>query len=232
MPCVIVDTIKQRGKRMPLSVDVIIPHLHAPLMDASLELCERLLKENTKSESLKVIVDSRVGVCPYRKWNEACKNSSADVVVFLNNDMLVMPGWESIFTCFEKPEIPRSAVITGRLIESGAVPVNALNVELDFGRNPADFRRAECEDTAARLAQQRGPYEPGPGWFMPVAFWRDFFNHVGGYEIDAGVFPAPVDTLLFDQLRLFGCPMIRANSWAYHFQRVSLRPEEEEKAKA
>jgi hypothetical protein len=215
---------------MPLSVEVIIPHLHSPIMDASLALCEQMLKENT-TQPVNVVVDSRVGVCPYRKWNEACKKSTAEVVVFINNDMLMLPGWESIFTCFEKPDLQKSSVITGRLIESGAVPVNALNIEMDFGRNPQDFKRTECEDASKRLAQQHGPYEPGLGWFMPCAFWREFYNHIGGYEIDAGVFPAPVDTLLFEQLRLFGSPMIRANSWAYHFQRVSLRPEEE-KAKA
>lgn len=214
-----------------LKTEIIIPHLSTPLLDSSLALCQRMILENTPDHfDVTVTVDPEPGPCPYVKWNRAAYASKADVLIFINNDMLMLPGWEFLATIFEI--LGNNTVATGYLIESGALDVNERNLKMDFGTNPDTFRRKDCEAFARQEAAKVDAITcKSLGWLMPVAFRRDFFCGIGGYDTGAqtflnrGRFPDPLDLVFFDKLGRVGANFVRVNSWAYHFQRLSLRGE-------
>lgn len=212
-----------------MKTEVIIPHLSTPLLDASLALCQKMLRENTPGNvDLTVTIDPEKGTCPYHKWNRAAYASKADVLVFLNNDMLVMPGWEWLVTA--RDLFGSDSVVTGYLVESGALDVNERNIKQDFGRHPDEFQREACEAFVRQEAAKVPPASPKDlGWLMPVALSRDFFCQIGGYDtgtqqyLGRGRFPDPLDLVFFDKLARVRAKFVRVNSWAYHFQRLSLR---------
>lgn len=212
-----------------MKAEVIIPHLSTPLLDSSLALCQKMLREHTPDHlDLTVTVDPEPGLCPYLKWNRAAYASKADVLVFLNNDMLVMPGWSWLVKAMDI--LGANSVVTGYLVESGALDVNERNLKQDFGTHPDEFRREECEAFVKQEAAKVPAMQPKAlGWLMPVAFSREFFCQIGGYDtgtqqyLGRGQFPDPLDLVFFDKLARVQANFVRVNSWAYHFQRLSLR---------
>jgi hypothetical protein len=213
-----------------MKTEIIIPHLSTPDLDASLALCTQMIREHTATcYDYDVTIDADPNICPYEKWNKAAYASKADVLVFLNNDMLVMPGWYWLAQVFDGM-VPENSVATGYLVESGAVAVNAVNVEKDFGRHPSQFKNDECEAFVVEQAVKTPPMvQGGLGWLMPLAIRREFFCQLGGYDtgtakyLNRGRFPDPLDMVFFDKLARVRANMVRVNSWAYHFQRLSLR---------
>ncbi len=210
---------------MPLPWALMVAHRKQPVQDAALALLIDSVKKNTPPELYEageIVIDDRPDICPYRKWNEMCaKTKTAINVVFANNDMVMLPGWHCMVTA-TKPRM----VVTGYLIEPGIVAVNPLNVQRDFGGNPADYRADEAIKFAATVSAHTQPeIAKNSGWYMPCAFDREWFLSVGGYDIGAGQFPNPLDRLFWDKAARIGVDFVRVNSWAYHFQRLSQRPE-------
>jgi hypothetical protein len=212
-----------------MKYELIIPHLCTPILDQSLGLCQEMIRENTPQHvDLQVTVDPDAETDPYEKWNRVSYQSKADILVFINNDMLMMPGWTWMLSAFSI--LPENAVVTGHLVESGALKVNERNVQKDFGMHPDEFQRKECEAFCLAESAKVAPVEFGStGWLMPVAFRREFFCRIGGYDtgtakfLGRGKFPDPLDLVFFDKLQRVGAQFVRVNSWAYHFQRLSLR---------
>lgn len=220
---------KPFGDAKELTAEIIIPHLSTPLLDASMALCQQMILENTPQHvDVTVTVDPEPGLCPYVKWNRAAYASKADILLFINNDMLMLPGWEFLLTCMGI--FGKNTVATGYLIESGALDVNERNIKQDFGTHPSQFKRKECEEFAKKEAAKVDAITCNSlGWLMPVAFYREFFCDIGGYDtgtqqyLGRGKFPDPLDMVFFDKLSRVKANFVRVNSWAYHFQRLSLR---------
>src|SRR5579862_3385485 len=111
-------------------LSIVIPYLSH---SSCIETCRRLIAENTGSDhEIIEIVD-----CPnvYRAYNEGLAKATGDVVVLLNDDMFVAPGWD-------EPILAHAAdrtVVTTYLVESGRHPVNCRNIARNFGQTADTF---------------------------------------------------------------------------------------------
>lgn len=202
---------------MPAEYEIIVPHVRRPDLDAALDLLRDSIARNTN----RIDADLRVipgGYCPYAKWNAAAVDSEARVLVFLNNDMVMAPGWDVLASACKD-----NMLVTGHMIESGAIPVNSVNVKMDFGRNAATFQRDAFEAKAAELAAQTPASVPGRGWLQPLAIERQTFLDLHGYDTRKGFFPDPLDIEFFKAAAFCGVQFLRVNSWSYHFQRLCQR---------
>jgi hypothetical protein len=175
------------------------------------KLCKELLSKNTNPPFEIVEVVDCLNV--YEAYNRAAASANGDVLVFLNDDMFVAPGWSDLLRQATRPK----TIVTTYLVESGRIPVNYRNIERDFGRTPGDFRY----DDFVRFAAQEGPALPpecpGFGWYMPFAVQRaDFIP----FATDRGR-GEPCDFLLFGLFSRLQYEFVRARSFAYHLQKMS-----------
>lgn len=202
----------------------MIPHIHTPECDAALELCLDRLKANCPAffwGDCGVVVDDRPGVCPYQKWNDMAAASTAEVVLFINNDMVPGPGWHWVMECHQG--ITPQSVVTCYLTESGAIPVNRVNTQMNLGVCADLFERERWEEWVRLVLPATPRLRKDRGWYQPVSFNRKWFMDIGGYDTKSGQkFPYPLDILLFDRMcSQLGAEFYRAGAWFYHFQRLA-----------
>jgi len=130
--------------------------------------------------------------------------------------MVFGPGWLMPLLA----NASRDLWVSPILVEPGVVGVASLNVLGDFGRTPAEFRRADFEQFV--VANRRQDMVP-LGWFQPVCVDRWRFLELCGYPTDRP-FPAPNDLRFFQSLQSAGVQHFRHyGAWAYHFQRLGQR---------
>ena len=194
---------------------VIIPHKHGKLNDECLALCLKMLKENTRND-YDVLVDDR-NMDPYQIWNETVPLAKGEVVVMSNTDVLMAPGWDEMVL-----HAAPNAIVTGYLVECGAIGVHQTNIEKDFGRTPAAFNRDAFEKFVAINSNDKPAIKEERGWYMPCAMNREWFRQTGGFDTGKGRFPAPLDIYFWEScLKHPSFRLLRAKSYAYHFQNLS-----------
>lgn len=197
---------------------IVIPHKRTPANDFALRLNLQMLLENT-SHSFELIVDTETPKDPYKIWNEASKQARGRILVFTNSDVLMAPSWDEMYI----KHMEDNAILTGYLVEPGNVGVAAQNVALDFGRKPEDFHRQAFENWSFSQQWKVPEVRLERGWYMPCAFYRDWFNWTGGFDTTLG-FPNPNDILFWEKcLNNFHTKLLRVKSFAYHFQALSTR---------
>jgi len=196
---------------------IIIPHLHTKMNDECLEINLRMLKDNTKIP-YDVVVDDR-DLDPYEIWNDQVAKAKTDVVVMSNSDVLMAPGWDSMINfCVS------NSIVTGYLVECGAILASDVNFSCDFGKTPSTFRRDAFESFSLEKSKTVPAVKEERGWYMPCAVNRDWFVSTGGFDMSKGSFKGkiPLDIYFWDScLRTPGFRLLRANSFAYHFQNLS-----------
>jgi hypothetical protein len=176
-----------------------------------------MLKDNTKIP-YDVVVDDR-DLDPYEIWNDQVSKAKTDVVVMSNSDVLVAPGWDSMIN----PCVSNS-IVTGYLVECGAILASDVNFSCDFGKTPSTFRRDAFESFSLEKSKTVPVVKEERGWYMPCAVNRDWFVSTGGFDMSKGSFRGkiPLDIYFWDScLRTPGFRLLRANSFAYHFQNLS-----------
>ncbi|HAP39576.1 MAG TPA: hypothetical protein DCQ94_07435 [Nitrospira sp.] len=192
------------GERCKLSV--ILPYLSGSLCVGR---CIELLKANTRSPFEVCSVVDVPGA--YEAYNRSRELAKGHVLVFLNDDMFVPPGWDVPFL----PAIQEKTIVTGYLVEPGRLPVNYRNIHRDFGRDAALFEADRFNAFAEAYSKRLPESEPGVGWYMPFAVRRE----------DALPFPTrpdfPNDFTLFGMYAARGYKFRRVRSFAYHLQRMS-----------
>jgi glycosyltransferase involved in cell wall biosynthesis len=109
--------------------------------------------------------------------NEAAWRASHDYIVYLNDDMVVAPGWDTQLLA-RIHALPDSLfMVSGTMVEPRDTG-NACVVVCDFGDSAQQFRES---DWLAAVPSLRRPDWAGATW-PPTVVHRDWWFRVGGYS--------------------------------------------------
>ncbi|HUG21937.1 glycosyltransferase family 2 protein [Piscinibacter sp.] len=156
--------------------------------------------------------ETNVGIC----WavNEAAMLAEHDYIVYLNDDMYCLPGWDSALLDRLKPLTTDLYMLSGTMVEprdSG----NPCVVVGDYGDTVASFCEADLLRDAPRL--RRGDWA-GATW-PPTLVHRNWWFKSGGYstELSPGM---SSDNDFSMKLWHAGCRHFigAGDSLVYHFQ--------------
>jgi GT2 family glycosyltransferase len=121
--------------------------------------------------------EENIGIC--LAVNRAVEISTAPYLVYLNDDMVCCPGWDSALLARIQSLNSNAFMISGTMIEprkSG----NACVLIADYGSGPENFNEA------ALLADQ--PKRIKQDWYgatwPPSVVHREWWNKVGGYSVE------------------------------------------------
>ncbi len=174
---------------------------------------KKWLEEEKISHSLN---HKNVGVC--QAVNASYSLSSCDYVVYLNDDMYVLPDWD-VYLWEEISKIGHSYFyLSASLIEPRFTGNLSVSAPFDFGRSPKDFREKELLDSYSDI---NIPDRFGSTW-PPSLMHRKMWNLIGGYSIEytPGMYSDPDISmkLWFVGVRYF---KICGKSRVYHFMSKS-----------
>jgi len=189
-------------------ISIVLPYLSN---SRCIDICKKYIEQNTINpyEIVEIVDNTDV----YAAYNEGVRRAKYDVVLLLNDDMFVSPGWDELYIKHTTP----NSVVTGLLIESGRIPVNFRNVEFDCGKTPEEF---DYNKFLSYIIDN--PIEEvklnSMGWYMPVAFHKstyvDYPNEIK--------YPHPNDvTLLSHMLPAAGFEFKQVGVYTYHIQNFS-----------
>ncbi len=202
------------------SMAILIAHKHDPENDKALAIALDCIVRNTRND-YELLVDTDTPSCPYRLLNRMVHQTSAEYVVFSNSDIFFPPGWDVPMMNAAAPDV----IITGVVVEPGAIGVNVLNHEHNFGMTPDTFDRAAFEQWVVDGSE----IPDGDGWYFPSLHNRQEFLALGGFDLSRGAFPEPLDTYYWQRWREGGRRVQRVKSFSYHLQQYSFK-EEQDKA--
>lgn len=197
------------------SLTVCIPHKHTRHNDAALLVALSCIVDNTRCD-YELLIDTTTPTGVYGVYNRMARQAASEWVVFTNSDVFFAPGWDTPML----EAAGKYKIITGVLVECGAIGVSDRNIMANFGRTPQTFERSAFEEMAAGIIfDKRTP--PGEGWFMPCLMHRDTFLAMGAFDTRQGDFPTPLDGLFWEKWKASGLTVQRVRSYAYHLQNFS-----------
>ena len=156
--------------------------------------------------------EQNIGIC--LAVNESATHAEHDLIVYLNDDMVVCPGWDTRLMARIAALPTRLFMVSGTMIEPRETG-NACVVVADFGDSADSFRETELLAALPRLAR---PDWAGATW-PPTVVHRDVWFQVGGYsnEFSPGM---SSDNDFSMKLWQAGCRHFIGvgNALVYHFQ--------------
>lgn len=160
--------------------------------------------------------EKNIGVC--YALNLARTIMETEYFVYLNDDMYLLPGWDTALHDEIKAIDHKNFFLSSTAIE----PVASSNcvIEKDYGRNIKEFREKKllAEFTSLQFNDWQGATWP------PNIVHRDTWDLVGGYSIEfsPGMYSDPDFSM---KLWLAGVRLFKgvSNSRAYHFGSVSTK---------
>ena len=156
-----------------------------------------------------------IGIC--YAVNRVATLATHPYLVYLNDDMAVLPGWDTRLIEVAQHLEGRRFMISATMIEPSAGK-NPCSIAGDFGRDPASFREDEL---IAALPRLRRGHWLGSTW-PPTLLPRDLWAEVGGYstELSPGM---SSDNDLSMKLWQAGCRVFvgLGDALVYHFACVS-----------
>ena len=152
-----------------------------------------------------------VGVC--LSVNHLVAKASHDWVLYMNDDMVAAPGWDTAFVEATRSVNTDLALFFGTLIQ----PENGGNdtiIKQNFGENPAAFDEAQF--LAQHVADKRGDIEGTAS--QPTLVHKKWWNMLGGYSLEFSPGMSSDDDLLM-KFWVAGCRNFRTvgKSRFYHF---------------
>lgn len=121
--------------------------------------------------------DTNVGIC--YAVNGAAALARHDWIVYLNDDMVVLPGWDTTLVARARALGAAPFMLSGTMIEPRASG-NACAVVADYGDTHDRFREADLLRDQPRLARADWL---GSTW-PPTLVHRDLWFRVGGYSTE------------------------------------------------
>jgi glycosyltransferase involved in cell wall biosynthesis len=158
-----------------------------------------------------------VGVCI--AMNDAARLATRDWILFMNDDMYCLPGWDLALEAAARPFGDTPVYLAARLVEpldTGNELVGVAN----FGTGPDNFDEAGLLSYAKGLgfADRNGVAS------QPMLTQRRLWHMVGGYSIEFGPGMSSDDDFLM-KIWLAGCRVFRivGSSHVYHFACATTR---------
>jgi len=157
------------------------------------------------------------GVC--KALNSAYRLATSDLIVYMNDDMYVCPGWDEALLNAVKEAGNEMCYLSATMIEPADTGNPCVIAPADFGRSVETFREKEL--------LQRFPEVPKADWsgatWPPSLVHRRLWDAVEGYseEFSPGLYSDPDFSM---KLWRQGVRIFRGvgNSRVYHFQSKSL----------
>ena len=154
---------------------------------------------------------ANIGVC--LSVNLLAAQATRPWLVYLNDDMVCAPGWDSAFAAEIAGADDDLMLLSSTLIEPAATG-NTLVLVDDFGRTAETF-------DAARFARDHARLPAVDRWgraSQPTVISRRWWHAVGGYSIEFGPGMSSDDDLLM-KLWVTGCRRYKVlgDSRVYHF---------------
>ena len=152
-----------------------------------------------------------IGVC--LAVNHLVSQASHDWVLYMNDDMVACPGWDTAFAKAIESTDTDLALFFSTLIQADNGK-NPSIIKQDFGACPQDFD--ESRMLQEYLAEERGDVEGGEA--QPTLFHRKWWTMVGGYSLEFSPGMSSDDDLLM-KFWVAGCRHFRivGSSRFYHF---------------
>lgn len=201
-------------------ISILIPHKHEPENDKALKIALECLIDNTDHD-YEILVDSTTPGEPYTIINHLAMQARSTWLVFSNSDVFFGPHWDTPLLAVAQPD----TIVTGVLVEAGAIGVAQQNIRANFGMTPDFFHRQAFEAFCA----QANWIADGEGWYFPCLIHRARFLEMGGFDTSNGGFPLPLDIQFWEKWKAAGKQVQRVASYAYHLQNYS-NPAEQAKA--
>lgn len=155
--------------------------------------------------------DQNVGVC--KAVNLASALATEEYILFLNDDMYVLPGWDTALVEEASALNTQNFMLSGTMIEPEDHG-NPAVIVADFGSTPESFR----EDDLLREYRSfpKGDWS-GSKW-PPALVRRTYWQLVGGYSIEFSPGMSSDDDFAM-KMWLAGCRIFKgvAQSRVYHF---------------
>lgn len=202
------------------SLSILIPHKHEKENDKALKIALECIIDNTDHD-YEIIVDSTTPGEPYTLINRMAMQAASEWLVFSNSDVFFGPHWDSPLLEAAQPD----TIVTGVLVEPGAIGVAAQNIKANFGMQPDFFHRQAFE----QFVLQSNWRVEGDGWYFPCLINRARFIGMGCFDTSRGGFPLPLDIQFWEKWKAEGNRVQRVGSYAYHLQNYS-NPDEQLKA--
>lgn len=126
------------------------------------------------------------GVC--KALNRLAEAATHDWLLYLNDDMIVLPGWDSALSAAIDAVGHNRCYLSATMIEPEASGNDCVMVR-DFGRDPDSFDETALLDVLESLKR---PHWNGATW-PPSLLHRELWNEVGGYseEFSPGLYSDP-----------------------------------------
>lgn len=192
-------------------ISILLPHLRGPANDRALRIALDCLIENTAAD-FELLMDTSVGDV-YTICNRLAAQASGEWIVFTASDVFMAPGWDA--PMLEAAQVNR--IVTGVIVECGAIGVHVLNHHHNFGMTPETFDRAAFEAWCIESPEMPA----GHGWYFPSLHHRQSFLDFGGFDVSRGPFPEPLDSYYWAVWKKSGREIYRAKSFCYHLQNYS-----------
>lgn len=154
-----------------------------------------------------------IGIC--RSLNLAAQKCRSEYLVYLNDDMYVLPGWERpLYDCASRFGDREACYVSGTMIQ--AEPISPAAIVADYGDDPVSFDEARllADHHQGQLAFQDWS---GATW-PPSCIHRKWWDLIGGYSEDFSPgFYSDIDFSM--KLWQIGCRQFYGlgSSVAYHF---------------
>jgi hypothetical protein len=194
---------------------VFIPFLSK---SKSIQKCLNALHENSVHPHEIVCTIDETDV--YYAFNEGAYKCKYDTVVFLNDDMIVSPGWDALIPKYVAPEYILTTYVYekyGKDVIVGPSPLQA-----DFGTEH-DFNESGFYEFAEKRSGEVPEFVDGAcGWYMPMIFNKKTFV---GFPNTIKYPYCANDFLMFNMVRdcEVGYKFGVLNSHIYHFAHASSR---------
>jgi GT2 family glycosyltransferase len=162
--------------------------------------------------------DANIGIC--RAVNLLGARARGDYLVYLNDDMVLAPGWDTALDrAVERFRRHGAFMLSGTMVEPVSTG-NACVVQSDFGRDPASFDLGRFAREAPGLARADWL---GATW-PPTLVSRELWHQVGGYSIEFSPGMGS-DNDFSMKLWQAGCRLFLGvgDSLIYHFSETSTR---------
>jgi len=168
--------------------------------------------EWVRSQGLKHTYSQKnIGIC--LAVNYAAAQAKNDWIVYVNDDMVCCPGWDTAFSDAIRSAGTDLAMYFSTMIEPNDTGNPAVIVR-DFGRTPDDFNESQMQ---AHYMSDAGSDREGQS-SQPTLVHRLWWHMVGGYSIEFGPGMSSDDDLLM-KFWVAGCRNFRIvdSSRFYHF---------------
>jgi GT2 family glycosyltransferase len=155
--------------------------------------------------------DENIGVC--KSVNLVSTLAKEDYIVFLNDDMYVLPGWDTALLNEAKGLETDKFMLSGTMIEPEDHH-NPAVILADFGSTPEAFRESELLEKYRSFPKEDWS---GSKW-PPAMVHRKYWQLVGGYSIEFSPGMSSDDDFAM-KMWLAGCRIFKgvAASRVYHF---------------